>query len=415
MTRDHPRQKGEGALYQRKDGMWIGAVNLGYDDTGKLVRKTVSSKRYAVAQKKLTQLKKDLADTGMAPSPRLTVAKWLETWLGNVRVKPSTMGNYRSTVDRYLVPGIGRRRLADLRAQHVRDMLRDMERRGLSASTVHRALRITRTALNAAVADGLVARNVAEHVKAPSLAGMEQQALTAEQARTLLRSVPARDPMAARWAVALLLGLRQGEALGLEWSRIDLEAGTIDLSWQLQRLPFRHGCDVVTASSGVVTASCGRRRAGSCPQRVLDVPSGFAHRPLSGALALTRPKSQAGYRVIPIPSFVVTALRNHYEWHPPIGHSRLVFARPDGTPIDPSEDSAAWHAALERAGLPSLKLHAARHTTATLLLELDVDARIVQTIMGHSTAAMTRAYQHGSREMQRRAMDQMGALFEIES
>ena len=404
MTREHRRQKGEGALFQRSsDGIWLGVVDLGYDERGNRVRKTVSSKRYAVAQKKLTQLKKDLADTGMAPSPRLTVAKWLETWLGNVRVKPSTMGNYRSTVDRYLVPGIGRRRLADLRAQHVRDMLRDMERRGLSASTVHRALRITRTALNAAVADGLVARNVAEHVKAPSLAGMEQQALTAEQARTLLRSVPARDPMAARWAVALLLGLRQGEALGLEWSRVDLEAGTIDLSWQLQRLPFRHGCD----------GTCGRKRAGSCPQRVLDVPSGFAHRPLSGALALTRPKSAAGYRVIPIPSFVVTALRNHREWHGP-AFNGLVFARADGTPIDPSEDSAAWHAALQRAGLPSLKLHAARHTTATLLLELDVDARIVQTIMGHSTAAMTRAYQHGSREMQRRAMDQMGALFEIE-
>ena len=213
--------------------------------------------------------------------------------------------------------------------------------------------------------------------------------------------------------MALLLGLRQGEALGLEWSRVDLEAGTIDLSWQLQRLPFRHGCTVVTASSGVDTASCGRRRAGSCPQRVLDVPSGFQHRPLAGALALTRPKSAAGYRVIPIPAFVAIALRNHREWHGP-AFNGLVFARPDGTPIDPSEDSAAWHAALKRAGLPSLKLHAARHTTATLLLELDVDARIVQTIMGHSTAAMTRAYQHGSREMQRRAMDQMGALFEIE-
>ncbi len=93
---------------------------------------------------------------------------------------------------------------------------------------------------------------------------------------------------------------------------------------------------------------------------------------------------------------------------PPNPHG-LVWARPDGRPIDPKDDRAAWYAALEAAGLPKVTLHVARNTTATLLLEEGVDARVVQEILGHSDIAMSRAYQHVSTTLAGQALAGLGS------
>ncbi len=399
------RARGAGALYKRKDGMWIGAVDVGWKPDGTRDRRQVSSKSKATASAKLAELRRSVALAEAAPSST-TVKAWLDRWLDDLRVAPMTERSYRETCRLYLVPALGRRRLDKLAPQHVRDMLRWIESPepaglGLSASTTHRAHRVLRAALHAAVVDGLVPRNVAALVKPPSLRGRSQASLTAEQAKTLLRSLPANDDLAARWAVALLLGLRQGEALGLEWSRVDLEAGSIDLSWQLQRLGYRHGCD----------GTCGKKRAGSCPDRQLDVRPGHVHRVVHGSLCLTKPKSYD--RVVPLPPMVLAALWAHHEaFGTDLGG--LVFTRPAGTPHDPSDDNAAWHAALKAAKLPPVKLHAARHTTATLLLELGVDPHVVQAILGHSSAAVTRGYQHVRLELSRDALGSLGDLLLLE-
>ena len=398
------RDKGSGSVYQRaSDGRWIAAIDLGWGPDGKRKRKTVSGRTKAEALRKKVAFERDMARHGVSATGATTVKAYLEEWLTTVRVKPTTLATYRNNVRRYLIATLGRRRLDQLEPQHVRETLVWMEKQGLSPATVNGAHRVLRAALSDAVNDQRIPRNVAKNVAAPSPHGQEAASLTAAQARILLRSLPASDPLAARWAVALLLGIRQGEALGMEWDRIDLEVGTLDLSWQLQRLPYRHGCG----------GTCGKVRAGSCPQRALAVPRDFQHRVVDGALALTRPKSQAGWRIIPLPGFVVTALVNHRGIHG-ASPSGLVFTRADGRPHDPAQDNHAWHDALDAAGLPQVKLHAARHTTATLLLELGVDPKVIQAILGHSTVVMTRAYQHASIEMQRRAMDSMADLMQIE-
>jgi integrase len=398
------RDKGSGSVYQRaSDGRWVGTIDLGYDARGKRRRKTVSAKTKPAAVRKLADAQKDLARHGITASKVATVKTYLEEWLTTIRVKPTTLATYRNTVRNYLIPALGRRRLDLLEPRHVRDMLIWMEKEGQAPATINGAHRVLRAALSDAVNDQRIPRNVAKNVTPPSATGKETASLTATEGRTLLRSLPITDPLAARWAVALLLGIRQGEALGLEWDRLDLEEGTLHLSWQLQRIPYRHGCD----------GTCGKKRAGSCPQRALDVKPDFEYRQVDGALCLTRPKSQAGWRVIPLPAFVVMALRNHHDAHG-AALNGLVFTRDDSRPYDPSDDNATWHDALKAAGLPQIKLHAARHTTATLLLELGVDPKVIQAILGHSTVVMTRAYQHASITMQRAAMDQMGDLFEIE-
>ena len=211
---------------------------------------------------------------------------------------------------------------------------------------------------------------------------------------------PGPIPRDSRWIAALLTGARQGELLGLQWDRVDLDAGTADLAWQLQALGYRHGCHPRSPDPG-----CGKTRAGSCPDRELDVPAGFEHTPLRGRLCLTRPKSSAGRRIVPLPPVLVNALNRHLEVTrddpSPFG---LVWSTSDGAPISARDDLAAWHDLLTRAGVPRNHLHAARHTTATLLMDLGIDVTVIQSILGHAQPLTTQRYQHADLTMSRTAL-----------
>ncbi|MDP9397463.1 MAG: site-specific integrase [Actinomycetota bacterium] len=318
----------------------------------------------------------------------------------------------------HLIPHLGRRRLDQLAPQHVRAMHAALVAQGLAPATALKAHRVLAKALTDAQREGRVVRNVATLVDAPRKAAPTAGALTSAQARALLAAV-ADDRFASRWAAALLLGARQGELLGLQWARVDLEAWTVDLSWQLQRLGYRHGCadrKTPATRTGVGNTQptpwpCGRSRGGSCPQRELDVPAGFEHRQLDGGLTLTRPKSAAGVRVVPLPEPMVRMLElRREESHAEPSPHGLVWVRSDGRPLDPREDPRAWHVALEVAGLPSVPLHAARHTAATMLMEAGTDPKVVMQILGHSSVAVSQGYMHVSLELARGSMDKLGRM-----
>lgn len=378
------RQRGEGGLYLRSDGMWVGAVDLGYV-AGKRVRKTVSSKSFATAQRKLSALKRTLTDHGDAPDAHTTVQRWLEHWLTDIaapRTKPRTMQGYRTTVTQHLIPHLGKRRLDQLAPQHVRAMHRALEEQGLAAGTVLKAHRVLAKALTDAMREGKVVKNVATLVDAPRRTGASRGSLSVEAAKVIL------GEREARWGVALLLGARQGEALGLQWDRVDLVNGLADLSWQLQRLGYIKGT------------------------KRIDVPRGFEYQQLDGGLCLTRPKSRAGQRIIPLPRAMVQMLA---DMPPPEGPHGLVFTWDGGRPIDPSRDSKDWHALLERVDLPSVPLHAARHTTASLLLEVGIDPEVIKAILGHSSIVATRAYMHTSRTLTTDAMNRYGDLLALDA
>lgn len=400
------RTAGEGSVYQRaSDGLWCAAVDLGWTPAGTRRRKVVASRTQAGALAKLREVRRTLAVHGTVPTGAPTLAEWLTAWLEGAaaaRVRPRTLATYRHKVALVLATPAARVRLDRLTPAHVRAVHAGIAAAGLSGATALQAHRVLAVALRDAQREGLVARNVATLVDAPRRDARPRAALSAGQARALLAAV-ADDPLAGRWALALLCGVRQGEALGLTWGCVDLDGGTLDLAWQLQRLPLRHGC----ARPGADPA-CGRSRPGSCPAAALAVPRGYEHRPLAGGLALTRPKSAAGVRVLPLLPVMGDALRLRAAAAPP-GPDGLVWTRADGRPVDPRADAAAWHAALERAGLPAVPLHAARHTTATLLLEAGVDAHVVASILGHSDVVTTRGYQHASLELARAALGRVEA------
>lgn len=415
------RQHGEGTIYPHrrdhngKPTRYAGQVELGWDSEGRRRRKTVYGRSEAEVVRKMQALRRQLLEQGDLPTADTTVTKWLEYWLREIaadRLKPNTFRSYRTAVNKHIVPAIGRHRLATLSAQHVRQMHRALVDRGLSSTTALNAHRVLSIALNDAVREGRVPRNVAAVVRAPAKAVSTRRGLEVADAVSVLRTA-AEQPLGSRWLAAFLLGVRQGERLGLRWSYLDLEAGIADVSWSLQRVTWAHDC-----TPRGTDPTCGRKRGASCPQRRLPIPAGMEYQPVTGNLVLMRPKTKRSQRVVALIEPLRLALlrrqaeveaeRPNYK----VDHD-LVWCEPNGSPLDPRDDWADWQTLLKAAGVDHVTGHASRHTTATLLMELGVDPRVVQELLGHTALAVTDGYKHVSLTLQRDALNQLGERLEL--
>jgi integrase len=401
------RTRGDGALFQRPNGLWVAAVEVPTED-GSRKRRYVSSMDRNVAIDKLKKLRREVEDGTLPVTSKTTVADWLERWMTEIhgpKLRPTTARDYWGTIRHDIVPHIGSKKLDRLTQQHVRDMHKAID----TSRMAQKAHIVLQRALRDAVREGLLRRNVAELVDKPGHVTKQRQPLTVDQAKQLLRvAVNVGDPLASRWAAALFLGARQGEMLGLQWDRVDLDNGVVDLAWQLQRLNQTHGCGDPD-EDGIY--ACGRVRVGFCPQRHWDLPRGFEYEPLHRSLVLTRPKTKSGTRVVPIPGPLWTLLERLPRGTNP---HNLVWHHDDGRPVSPRDDYRAWQEALKAADLPPAPLHVARNTTATLLLEGGVDVKIVQAILGHAAIITTRAYQYVNQAPARQAMSALDQLLALD-
>ncbi|OCI30036.1 tyrosine-type recombinase/integrase [Oerskovia enterophila] len=406
------RGKGEGAIfYDEGRGLWTARFELPPDPrTGVRRRKTIRRKDKGDLIDARTKLLVDLDRAGDLPTSSPVLEKWVQIWLDKIaapRLKPKSLAGYRSYMDQHVVPALGRYRLDQLSPSHIRRMHEAITDQGLSTTTALQAHRILAKCLTDAVREGKVSRNVATLVDAPRKAVTHQQSLTAEQAKIFLKHV-ANHPHGARWAVAMLTGLRQGEQLGMTREFLDLENEVITVAWALSRVVWEHGCGPRELSGW----PCGMARAGSCRHRSAPIPAGTEARQVHGGLWLLRPKSRAGWREVPMPPGLAQILRRHVETHAP---ADLVFTRDGGKPIDPAKDYHAWIALLDECGLPRVKLHSARHTTATLLYEIGVPENTRMAILGHSSATTTAGYTRIADSLTRDAMQRYGALLSLEN
>lgn len=407
MTR---RQRGEGSIYKRSsDGKWVGTIYLGVVNK-KRKRKTVYGRTQAEVVKKLRDARKEV-DKGVTVTRSIRLEDWLNRWLtiASKRTKPKTLATYRSYVDRYLIPALGRVRLDKLTTQHVRDLHDYVYSLGLTSTTAGHAHAILSTALADAMRDDLVSRNVAAIESAPSNEEAQRRPLTLGEFGRFMAAV-GDDRMASRWLFGFLTGARQGEVLGLRWESADLDAGVVDLATQLQRIPYKHGC----GSKRDGAWPCGRRGADRCPSRALDVRPGFWHKQLDGNLCLQRPKTKGSTRVIPLPAVLIEALRHRESAY--LGEKGdyatdhgLVWARLDGRPIDSSDDREEWTNILKDVGIPHTQQHSMRHATSSIMAALKVEEHVRMSILGHSEEATNRRYTHVDLTQQRAAMDTLGA------
>ncbi len=274
----------------------------------------------------------------------------------------------------YIVPALGRIPLGKLSPQNVEAFLNDQRKAGLSPRTVQYLHATLRRALGRALKWSLVPRNVATLVDAPSTRRKEVEPLTPEEARVLLDAIKG-ERMEALYSVALAVGLRKGEALGLRWADVDLDAGTIAVRRSLQRA--------------------------------------------GGRLQFVEPKSTRSRRTVALPNAAITALRTHRARQlqerlfagPKWQEQGLVFTTTIGTPLEPRNVTRHFHRTLTRTGLPPKRFHDLRHTCASLLLAQGVHPRVVMEILGHSQIGLTMdTYSHVIPALQREAAGQMDAV-----
>lgn len=400
---------GRSTVYLGKDGYWHGRVTVGIRDDGRPDRRHVMSKKKATVVEGVRALERE-RDAGRVrrAGQNWTVEQWLRHWLDTIIepfAKENTYSGYRVAVEKHLIPGIGAHRLASLRPEHLEAlyvrMLKSKTKSGTlrKPATVHQAHRTVRAALNEAVRRGYLSTNPAVMAKAPRIVEHEVEPYTVDEVRRLLEAAVKRRNT-ARWAVALALGLRQGEALGLRWSDLDLDERTMVIRRSRLRPKWAHGC----------TRPCGRKYPGYCPARM----------PLRADTDDT--KSSAGRRVIGLPDPLCVLLRQHRAQQ---GRERLragqlwmdgdwVFATETGRPINPRTDWSEWKRLLKEAGLRDGRLHDARHTAATVLLLLGMSDRVIMNLMGWSNVAMTRRYAHVVEPIRRDAADRVGGLLWID-
>ncbi len=367
------RGNGEGSIIRRSDGRWCAALSL---EGGR--RKFIYGRtRHEVA----TRMAAALADREqglLVPGGRQTLGQFLVRWLQDSvkpTVRPKTYTSYSQLLRIHILPALGAVPLAKLDPPRVQRFLNDKLAEGrLSARTIQYLHAVLRAALGQALKWRLVSVNVATLVDPPRAVRPEVRAVGPAEARSLLEAT-CGDRLEALYILALASGLRQGEALGLHWQDVDLEAGTLRIRVALQRL--------------------------------------------DGRLQTVEPKTARSRRSIALPPQVIESLRAHKSRQAQerlLAGSRwqdtgLVFTTAVGKPLEGSSVTHRFQKLLQRAGLPHFRFHDLRHACASLLLAQGVHPRVVMETLGHSQISLTmNTYSHVIPALQRDAAERMEAI-----
>ncbi|MYZ39046.1 MULTISPECIES: site-specific integrase [unclassified Streptomyces] len=392
---------GASSIHFGKDGYWHGYVTVGVKDSGKPDRRHVMRKTRADATKAVRELERK-RDSGSVPKAgqTWTVESWLTHWVENIaalHVSENTIDGYRVAVCHHLIPGLGAHRLTKLEPEHLERFYKKMQDNGSSAGTAHQVHRTVRAALNEAKRRRHLTDTPATIAKAPRLEEEEVVPYTVEEVQILLE-VANRQRNSAHWVIALALGLRQGEVLGLKWTDVDFDLGVLVVHRGRLRPRYQHGCG----------DRCGRK-PGYCPQKI------------NIRRETKDTKSRAGRRPTGVPDELMKLLSKHRDEQD--RERRLardlwvekgyVFTSPTGEPLNPNTDHHKWKELLGATGLRDGRLHDARHTAGTILLILGVPDTVTDAIMGWEpgqSARMRRRYQHLTDRVLKDAADKVGGL-----
>lgn len=335
-----------------------------------------------------------------APIDEVTVAEWAEVWL-SLRVRQIRPGSYSAdcaAVNKWILPILGTKPLAGLLRSDIRAVHESAESAGLATSSVQRIHVTLRKMLSDAIDEGHDIPERTLRGQNPGTGTSGRRALSVDDARRIL-DVARRRRDASRWVAALLQGTRPAEALGLRWSSVDLDRGVMHIEWQLKSLPYVTRRD---KTSG------------------FRVPRGFESIHLRGAHHLTRPKTSAGVRIVPLVPWLQTELAAWSAIAPASPHD-LIWSL-DGEPMPAEVDRRMWREIAEEAdvwvttpdgGRRRPLLYECRHTAATLLMASGVDETTLTAIVGHSKITSTHAYLHTDEARKLDALTRVGTQLGI--
>ncbi|MFE5538401.1 tyrosine-type recombinase/integrase [Streptomyces sp. NPDC056492] len=376
------RPNGGGTITRRKDGRYQGAAYVTNTD-GHRVRKFVYGATYDEAAEKLGKLQDQERNGVPVPSRSWTLGEWLAYWLEHI-VKPerehNTYAKYESKVRLYLAPHLGKKPLTKLTPAQIRAHMATLKREKVGAATRFEVLRILRNALNRAIREELLTRNVALLVDMPKVSKDKAKPWNAREAITFLRSARAHRFYAAG-VLVLVLGLRRSEVLGLRWQDIDFENRQFTPVKQVQR------------EKGV-------------------------------GLVLKDLKTESSQAVLPLPEFCARALEERRElqelerkimgdgWSQEDDQD-VIFSSDHGGLTDPMGFSRTFDRLVTRARVRRITVRLARHTCGTLLAFLKVHPKVAQAILRHSQISMTMdVYTHVVGDGEREAVTLLAELLE---
>ena len=376
------RGANEGTIYQRKsDKRWVGVLHVRYSGGQRLRKSFYAATRQEVASL-LAAAVRD-RQLGRNPVPeKETLGTFLQRWLEDTvrhSVRGSTYAIYEVLLRLHILPQVGYIRLARLTADDLDALYSRLLDKGLSPKTTRMIHAVLRRALGHAQRRGAVSVNVASIADAPSAPRREFRTLSPEEASRLLKAALS-DRLYALYVLALTCGMRQGELLGLRWKDLDLSGAVLHVRQQVCRM--------------------------------------------AGEWHYSEPKTKAGRRTISLSGSAVEALRERrlaqnkerlraQDWE----DNDLVFSNRRGCPLDKGNLlRRSFGPLLERAGLPRIRFHDLRHTAASLLLAENVNPKVVQEMLGHSSIAVTMdTYSHVLPSLQADAAEKMDRLLAASS
>lgn len=377
------RKRGDGSVYEypKGSGKWIAAFPIGH---GKYEKRRAESKK--AAESELDALRKNHDEARRLGiderGGKMTLNKFVEKeWWPTVaqrNLAPTTISDYKNTIEIYLAPMYGKKKLEEFTVQLVHEIFKKISNKH-SIAMAHRVLTKLSMLLSAARRRRYITYNAVEDARAelPTVKRKEVTPLTLQQTRKLLE-VAEDSKMSTFYHVALTLGLRFGELLGLQWGDIDWQEHTISIKRQVQEVSGKKQVREDT-------------------------------------------KTDAGERTLPIPPRLLARLGALYDARTTV--SPFVLCTRDGKPLTPSVVSHHWRGGRtgkkrkdgtdvllkgmrQKAGLSSdVTIHYFRHTVATRLMELKVQGEIRDKIMGHGKKGIRELYAHAMIESMREALE----------
>jgi integrase len=364
---------GYSVYFDSSKGCWTAAVSLGFDGSGRRIRRRTSvtlpaawdrrsvEDQRAQAQKLLAPKVRKLRDEaakGIKTSAHYKVRHTVEDFLvhGLKGRDENTVKQARSLANNQIIPKIGNYRLRELRAEHV-DAWLDEIAEDLATKTVRQVHNLLTRAIRMAEKRDLVDRNVSTLCETPSgQAGHPSKALTLDQAVALIRACDG-EPFGAYVIVSLLTGMRTEEARSLVWANVDLD-GT---------------------------------------------PEGES--PMPPSLAVWRSvrvggdtKTKRSRRTLALPQMVVDVLKEHLIQQAEIRRDAdvawketdLVFCQHDGTQLDAMRVLRGLRRITRKAGLGGKwRARELRHSFVSILSDHGVMTERIADLVGHSTPTTT--------------------------
>jgi len=360
------RSYGSGNIIERSPGVFLIRYR---DNNGKRHNETIKGNRKR-AEAVLTQHRVALEGGTFTGKKNLTVGLYLQGWLDTYAVpncSAKTVQAYRQTVNRYTVD-IAHLQLQKLEATDIQPIYADMSKQKLSNNTIDSLHKVLHIALNTAVKQGVLKRNVMAAVIAPKVVSKQVEVWDPET-RSKAIEVLKDSRFGDFYLLALLTGMRKGELAGLKWANVDLERGRLQVVNTLQRISGRG------LVLGVPKTERSRRSIA-----LSDAAVGLLHE-VRGKQTIQKAEIADAWT-----------------------QSGFVLTHQDGMPLDSEVVSKAFTKLVKEAGFPDLTMHGLRHTHATILLEQGVNPKVVSERLGHASVATTMdIYSHVLPDMQEKA------------